>query len=103
MLIGSHEEASSAAGRIADYVPDFRSRAFNHHSNNMPWRPELTILSCSFQFRKKIFIEIAFGIHVLFLYMHAIDDLYSFNEQRCGRDCEDCVLHVFGIEGIFST
>src|SRR5262249_30310999 len=65
MFTGCHEESAGAAGRVANHVRCSWLHHFDHQADDVPWRPELSVLASRRNLAKHVFVDVALCVPVV--------------------------------------
>ena len=92
ILARSYQKPGCSHGWVAYNVIFLRLHHLHHHFNYVARRTKLSVSSGSCNFRKQVFVQIAFGVAVLHLYF--INLLHYHVEQTWCGDHKFCIFHV---------
>ena len=96
-----HEEAASAARRVANDVRGHRPDKLHHQLDDVARGAELAVLPGAGDLPEHVFVEVALGVAVL--HRHAVNHVHDLGEQRGRGDGEARVLHVVRVGGVVAA
>ena len=100
-LGGGDEEATGAAGGIADGIAGLRGGHLDHELDDVARGAELSILPSGGDLAEHVFVEVALG--VLVCHVDGVELIDDISEEGGLREHEEGVLHVGGVGGVFGT